>query len=178
VRGATASAIHYDIGHDSIRAASLRHQVTPIVLPMAAAVLASTCGDGRTDDATTTATRPTDALRNGTGENEGTIDVGQSAVSVIYGAGGGDLPSDQPALAAGDFDGDGLYDLAVGARSADTDAGADAGSTTMSEAVISTVNRQRMPSGRSRIFRDFIAWEPSNATCWAVSREGNELGPL
>ena len=61
---------------------------------------------------------------------QGTIDLAElTPTSIVYGAGKGDLPSDQPALASGDFDGDGVSDLAIGARFADPpSAGADAGS--------------------------------------------------
>ena len=41
--------------------------------------------------------------------SEDTVDLAvHTPVSIIYGAGEGDIPSDQPALASGDFDGDGV----------------------------------------------------------------------
>ena len=59
---------------------------------------------------------------------------------VAYGAGEGDFPSDQPGLATGDFNGDGLDDFAAGARFADSAAGADAG------AAYVVVGREDLPA--------------------------------
>jgi hypothetical protein len=49
------------------------------------------------------------------------------ALLKMFGAGAGDLASDIPALAAGDFNGDGVDDLVIGARFADPDGLPDSG---------------------------------------------------
>lgn len=93
------------------------------------------CGDEASDGPADTSAPP-DASLTATASaasdaaTEETVDLADlTPVSIIYGAGEGDLPSDQPALASGDFDGDGVSDLAIGARFADPpSAGTDAGS--------------------------------------------------
>ncbi len=93
------------------------------------------CGDNASDGPADTSTPPDSSLTAtasaaSDAATEETVDLADlTPVSIVYGAGEGDLPSDQPALASGDFDGDGVSDLAIGARFADPPpAGTDAGS--------------------------------------------------
>src|SRR3990172_6249883 len=78
--------------------------------------------------ATPSPTPSVDIAASPTGVDATVIDLATaSPVTVIYAAGKSDLESDQPGLAAGDFNDDGLDDLLVGARFADPDGREDAG---------------------------------------------------
>jgi hypothetical protein len=92
--------------------------------------LLSACG-GDDDDAISTpgGSSTVESTSSATTSAGGGIDLAVSDPRLTaYGAGEGDFPSDQPGLAVGDFNGDGLDDFVAGARFADgRPAGADAG---------------------------------------------------
>lgn len=93
----------------------------------AALLLIAACGS---DDDGSSAT-PGEPLTPGPTRAPGQttqVDLARDEILLrMYGGGAGDLASDIPALAAGDFNGDGVEDLAAGARFADTSAGPDSG---------------------------------------------------
>ena len=121
--------------HTRAAQATMPARVLAGALTAALIGLTLACGDEASDGPADTSAPP-DASLTATASaasdaaTEETVDLADlTPVSIVYGAGEGDLPSDQPALASGDFDGDGVSDLAIGARFADPpSAGTDAGS--------------------------------------------------
>jgi len=94
---------------------------------LAALFLYSACGGAPAPDVSPTAS-PIDTPGTPQATDTTIIDLATaSPMTVIYAVGEGDLQSDQPALATGDFNNDGVDDLLVGARFADPDGRQDAG---------------------------------------------------
>lgn len=92
-------------------------------LPLfAALVLAAACGSD--DDA---GSSPTGSSTTQASPNQATVSLPDGSFLTAYGDGEATFPSDQPGLAAGDFNGDGIDDFAVGARFADPGGREDAG---------------------------------------------------
>lgn len=112
--------------------ASRSRSLLPLIGLMGAALTLATCGDGG-PSATATPTAeptPTAAVERSPiaavtpspppGDAPPSIDLATTAALVtIYGADSGDLRSDIPGLATGDFNGDGFDDILVGARFGD-----------------------------------------------------------
>ena len=119
-----------------------RRRLLAFALPLLAALVLAACsGDGGPGAETPTTATPSSGETAPSATPGPTVDLAtQALVSIVYGDGEGDLPSDQPAISTGDFDGDGLSDLAIGARFADPAAGADAG------AVYLILGREDLPA--------------------------------
>ena len=123
--------------HTRAARATMPARVLAGALTAALMGLTLACGDDSGDGGPNSTTAPpggsptaTASVASDVPAGKNTVDLADhTPVSIVYGAGEGDLPSDQPALASGDFDGDGVSDLAIGARFADPpSAGTDAGS--------------------------------------------------
>jgi glycosylphosphatidylinositol phospholipase D len=101
------------------------------VLIAAAIALAVSCGEG--GDKATPSPTPSVSVAPPSSSPASTSSVGgidlatAKPMLTAYGAGSNDFPSDQPGLAMGDLNGDGIQDFVAGARFADPNGVQDAG---------------------------------------------------
>jgi hypothetical protein len=96
-------------------------RIAPVAL-LVAFVLATACGDDNDGDSgVSDSPTPVSSL------SQARVSLPDGTFLTAYGDGEATFPSDQPGLAAGDFNGDGVDDFAVGARFADPGGREDAG---------------------------------------------------
>jgi hypothetical protein len=89
-----------------------------LLVAIMVAIVAAACGDGSDSPSTST---PTPA------PTASSIRLADGAFLTAYGDGAATFPSDQPGLAVGDFNDDGIDDVVAGARFADVSGREDAG---------------------------------------------------